>query len=315
MMKHPHFTIAPEVRVALDINGPIVALESTVITHGLPHPQNLELARDMEKHVRDMGVTPATVALLDGKIRIGLSDEELVRLADADSTLPTGGCAKVSHRDFATSILKKANGGTTVAGTMFAANMVGIKVFATGGIGGVHKESAFDISTDLHALADIPMIVVCAGAKSILDLPATLEYLETMGVPVVGYQTDEFPAFYSYESGLDISVRLDSPKEIAEFAQTHWNLGMRSAVLVANPVPETESISKSEMDPIIAKASKEALAKGIHGQKLTPFLLGRINELTGGKSLRANLALLLNNARLAAQIADEMSAKKKAWAI
>jgi len=309
MIKHPNFAIAPEVRIALDLGAPIVALESTVITHGLPRPQNLELARDMEKNVRDSGATPATVALLDGQIRIGLSDEELVRLSDADSTL------KVSHRDFATAIVKKANGGTTVAGTMFAANLAGIKVFATGGIGGVHKESSFDISTDLHALAEIPMIVVCAGAKAILDLPATLEYLETMGVPVVGYQTDEFPAFYSRESGLGVSVRLDSPKEIAEFAQTHWNLGMRSAVLVTNPVPETESISKSEMEPIIAKASAEAIQQGIHGQKLTPFLLSRISELTGGKSLHSNLALLLNNARLAAQIAEAIIGKKKGWAI
>jgi len=309
MIKHPNFAIAPEVRIALDLGAPIVALESTVITHGLPRPQNLELARDMEKNVRDSGATPATVALLDGQIRIGLSDEELVRLSDADSTL------KVSHRDFATAIVKKANGGTTVAGTMFAANMAGIKVFATGGIGGVHKESSFDISTDLHALAEIPMIVVCAGAKAILDLPATLEYLETMGVPVVGYQTDEFPAFYSRESGLGVSVRLDNPKEIAEFAQTHWNLGMRSAVLVTNPVPETESISKSEMEPIIAKASAEAIQQGIHGQKLTPFLLSRISELTGGKSLHSNLALLLNNARLAAQIAEAIIGKKKGWAI
>jgi len=309
MIKHPNFAIAPEVRIALDLGAPIVALESTVITHGLPRPQNLELARDMEKNVRDSGATPATVALLDGQIRIGLSDEELVRLSDADSTL------KVSHRDFATAIVKKANGGTTVAGTMFAANLAGIKVFATGGIGGVHKESSFDISTDLHALAEIPMIVVCAGAKAILDLPATLEYLETMGVPVVGYQTDEFPAFYSRESGLGVSVRLDNPKEIAEFAQTHWNLGMRSAVLVTNPVPETESISKSEMEPIIAKASAEAIQQGIHGQKLTPFLLSRISELTGGKSLHSNLALLLNNARLAAQIAEAIIGKKKGWAI
>ena len=308
-MKHPDFIIAPEIKIALDLDAPIVALESTVITHGLPRPQNLELARDMEKNVRDSRATPATVALLDGKIRIGLSDEELVRLSDADSTL------KVSHRDFATAIVKKANGGTTVAGTMFAANLAGIKVFATGGIGGVHKESSFDISTDLHALAEIPMIVVCAGAKAILDLPATLEYLETMGVPVVGYQTDEFPAFYSRESGLGVSVRLDSPKEIAEFAQTHWNLGMRSAVLVTNPVPETESISKSEMEPIIAKASAEAIQQGIHGQKLTPFLLSRISELTGGKSLHSNLALLLNNARLAAQIAEAIIGKKKGWAI
>jgi pseudouridylate synthase len=309
MIKHPNFTIAPEIKIALDLGAPVVALESTVITHGLPRPQNLELARDMEKNVRDTGAIPATVALLDGKICIGLSDEELVRLSDADSTL------KVSHRDFATAIVKKANGGTTVAGTMYAANMTGIKVFATGGIGGVHKESSFDISTDLHALADIPMIVVCAGAKAILDLPATLEYLETMGVPVVGYHTDEFPAFYSRESGFGVSVRLDSPKEISEFAQAHWNLGMRSAILVTNPVPETDAISKSEMAPILAKASAEAVEKGIHGQKLTPFLLGRISELTEGKSLRTNLALLLNNARLAAQIAEAMSSKKKVWAI
>jgi pseudouridine-5'-phosphate glycosidase len=311
MMKHPNFAIAPEIRIALDLGAPIVALESTVITHGLPRPQNLKLARDMEKQVRTFGATPATIALLDGQIRIGLSDEELVRLADAvaHTTL------KVSHRDFATAVVKKANGGTTVAGTMFAANMVGIKVFATGGIGGVHKESAFDISTDLRSLAEIPTVVICAGAKAILDLPATLEYLETMGVPVVGYQTDEFPAFYSRESGLNVSVRLDSAKEIAEFAQVHWNLGMKSGILVTNPIPETDAISNSEMEPIIAKASSEAIEQGIHGQKLTPFLLGRINELTKGKSLKANLALLLNNARLAAEIAGEMGSKKKNWAI
>ncbi len=305
-MKNPNLSLSPEIARALDLGAPIVALESTVITHGLPRPQNLELARAMEKNVRDSGATPATVALLDGKIRIGLSDLELVRLSDAkrDSAL------KVSHRDFATAIVKKMNGGTTVAGTMFASQMAGIKVFATGGIGGVHKESSFDISTDLRALAEIPMIVVCAGAKAILDLPATLEYLETMGVPVVGYQTDEFPAFYSRESGLGVSVRLDSPKEIADFAHAHWKLGMRSAVLVTNPVPETESIPKSEMEPIISKASAEAIQKGIHGQKLTPFLLSRISELTQGKSLRTNLALLLNNARLAARIAGEMKGKK-----
>ena len=297
------------------MGAPIVALESTVITHGLPHPQNLELARDMEKQVRENGATPATIALLDGKIRIGLSDLELIRLSESDSTLPTGGFAKVSHRDFATAIVKKLNGGTTVAGTMYAANMAGIKVFATGGIGGVHKESAFDISTDLRSLAEIPTIVVCAGAKAILDLPATLEYLETMGVPVIGYKTDEFPAFYSRESGLGVSARLDSPEEVAEFAKAHWNLGMRSGILVTNPIPETESISKSKLEPIIAKASAEAIEQGIHGQKLTPFLLNRIGELTKGKSLKANLALLLNNARLAAEIAKEMNAKKNEWAI
>ena len=308
-MKNANLTLSPEIARALNFGTPVVALESTVITHGLPQPQNLELARDMEQQVRDNDATPATVALLDGEIRIGLSDEELVRLSESESAL------KVSHRDFATAIVKKKNGGTTVAGTMFAAQLAGIKVFATGGIGGVHKESAFDISPDLRALADTPMIVVCAGAKAILDLPATLEYLETMGVPVVGYQTDEFPAFYSRESGLGVSARLDSPKEIADFAQAHWKLGMQSAVLVTNPVPEMQAISKLEMEPMILKASAEAIEQGIHGQSLTPFLLGRISELTEGKSLRTNLALLLNNARLAALIAGEMTTKKKVWAI
>lgn len=308
-MRHPNFQLTPEISRALLTGAPIVALESTVITHGLPRPQNLELARNMEKQIREHGATPATIALLDGKIRIGLTDEELVQLSESDATL------KVSHRDFATAIVKKANGGTTVAGTMYAANMTGIKVFATGGIGGVHKESSFDISTDLKSLAEIPTVVVCAGAKAILDLPATLEYLETMGVPVVGYQTDEFPAFYSRESGLKVSVRLDSPKEIAEFAKAHWNLGMKTGILVTNPIPEAESIPKSEMEPIIARASVEAMEKEIHGQALTPFLLGRIAELTQGKSLKANLALLLNNARLAAKIAKEMTARKKEWAL
>jgi pseudouridine-5'-phosphate glycosidase len=309
MIRHPHIQLSNEVARAINIGLPIVALESTVITHGLPKPQNIELARDMEKTIRDFGATPATIALLDGKIRIGLSDDELIRLADSESLL------KVSHRDFATAIVKKINGGTTVAGTMLAANMAGIKVFATGGIGGVHQESSFDVSTDLHSLAEIPTIVVCAGAKSILDLPATLETLETLGVPVIGYQTDEFPAFYSRESGLNVSARLDSPKEIADFAKAHWSLGMKSAVLVTNPIPETEAISKSKMEPMIAKASKEAVEGGIHGQQLTPFLLNRINELSKGKSLKANLVLLLNNARLAAEIAKEMNVKKKEWAI
>ena len=294
--------IAPsaEIARALQTNNPIVALESTVITHGLPHPQNIQLARDMEAAIRGEGATPATVALINGKIRIGLSDEELVQLAESKSPL------KVSHRDFATAIVKKSSGGTTVAGTMLAAHQAGIKVFATGGIGGVHKESSFDISTDLRALAEIPMIVVCAGAKAILDLPATLEYLETMAVPVVGYQTDKFPEFYSRDGNLDISVRLDSPQEIAEFAQAHWSLGLRSAVLVTNPIPVTDAIPKSEMEPIIRQASQEAKEKKIHGQALTPFLLQRISELTNERSLRANLALLLNNARLAAQISKAM---------
>jgi pseudouridine-5'-phosphate glycosidase len=288
---------APDVNRATRAGLPIVALESTVITHGLPRPQNLELARDMERAIREAGATPATIAFLDGRLHIGLNESELERLANEKEPY------KVGPRDFATVITEEACGGTTVAGTMFACKNTNIKVFATGGIGGVHRENPFDVSADLQALATIPMIVVCAGAKAILDLPATLEYLETMGVPVVGYGTDEFPAFYSRESGLDLSVKLDSPQEIVDFAKAHWDTGLQSAVLVTNPVPLAESIPKSGMDPLIEKASKEAKEKGIHGKEITPFLLDRINELTKGKSMRTNLALLLNNAHLAAQIA------------
>lgn len=294
-----------DVQMAANGNLPIVALESTVLTHGLPRPQNLQLARDMERAVREEGATPATIAFLDGHLHIGLNDTELERLANEDDA------HKVGPRDFATVITQGASGGTTVAGTMLACKHANIKVFATGGIGGIHRESQFDTSADLQALANIPMIVVCAGAKAILNLPATLEYLETMSVPVVGYGTDEFPAFYSRESGLDVSVKLDGPKDIVDFAKAHWGAGLQSAVLVANPVPITEAISKSEMEPIIEKASKEAKQKGIHGQKLTPFLLQRISELTHAKSMRANLSLLLNNARLAAQIAHALQISER----
>ena len=285
--------------------SPIVALESTVLTHGLPRPQNLQLARDMERAVREEGATPATVGFLDGRLHIGLSETELDRLANEKEVY------KVGPRDFATVISQRASGGTTVAGTMLACKHVNIKVFATGGIGGVHRESSFDISADLQALGTIPMIVVCAGAKAILDLPATLEYLETMSVPVVGYGTDEFPAFYSRESGLDVSVKLDTPQEIVDFAKAHWNTGLQSAVLVANPIPSADAIPKSEMEPIIEQASKEAQEKQIHGKDLTPFLLQRISELTKGKSMAANLSLLLNNARLAAQLAQALRVGEK----
>lgn len=305
MLSNMRISQSAEIVRALQTNIPVVALESTVITHGLPRPKNIQLARDMEAAIRSEGATPATIALMEGKVRIGLNDDEMTRLAESKSPL------KVSHRDFATAIIKKMSGGTTVAGTMLAAHNAGIKVFATGGIGGVHKESAFDISTDLRALAEIPMIVVCAGAKAILDLPATLEYLETMGVPVVGYQTDKFPEFYSRDGNLDVSVRLDSPKEIAAFAQAHGALGLHSAVLVANPIPEMDAIPKSEIEPMIQQASKEAAEQRIHGQALTPYLLQRISELTDGRSVRANLALLLNNARLAAQIAIAMAGDQR----
>jgi pseudouridine-5'-phosphate glycosidase len=298
------FNSSTEFANAIHNNAPIVALESTVLTHGLPRPQNLQLAQDMERVVRDNGAVPATIGLIDGQLHVGLSEQELHRLANEENVL------KVGPRDFATVLSKKLCGGTTVAGTMLACKHAGIKVFATGGIGGVHRESTFDISADLQALETIPMIVVCAGAKAILDLPATLEYLETMSVPVVGYGTDEFPAFYSRESGLDVSVRLDSPQEVVQFAEAHWKTGLQSAVLVANPVPETEAIPKSEMEPFIEQANREAHEQGIHGKGVTPFLLQRISELTGGKSMKANLALLLNNAHLAAQIASSLYAVK-----
>jgi pseudouridine-5'-phosphate glycosidase len=299
-----HYIFSSEISRAMKLNLPVVALESTVITHGLPHPQNLSLARDMEAAVRDEGAIPATIAVLRGQVRVGLTDQEIEDLSRARAL-------KISRRDVATAIIRKADGGTTVAGTMHVAHGAGIRVFATGGIGGVHRESRFDVSADLQALADTPMIVVCAGAKAILDLPATLEYLETLSVPVAGYRTADFPAFYSQDSGLQVSVQLDTPEEIAAFAQAHWDSGLKSAVLVANPIPSGDAIPRTEMEPIIARASEEAVRGKIHGQALTPFLLQRIKELSDGRSMNANLALLLNNAHLAAQIARVLSAGQR----
>jgi pseudouridine-5'-phosphate glycosidase len=292
------FSLSHTIRSVMDLNIPLVAIESTVITHGLPRPQNLSLARDMERIVRENGATPVTIAILDGVIHIGLTDAELERLANEEHV------RKISRRDFATAILNKECGGTTVAGTMFAAFQAGIKVFATGGIGGVHEVETLDISTDLQALADTPMVVVCAGAKAILDLPATLEYLETMAVPVIGYGTDEFPAFYSRQSGLSVSARLDSPQEVVAFAKTHWGLGMNSAILVCQPLSPKDEIPQEKIDGAIQQARREAHEQDIRGQPLTPFLLARLSELTSGESLKANLKLLHNNARLAAQIAQ-----------
>ncbi|MFZ5818292.1 MAG: pseudouridine-5'-phosphate glycosidase [Chloroflexota bacterium] len=300
-----YFTLSREISRALNLSLPIVALESTVITHGLPRPQNLSLARDMESRVREEGAVPATIAVLEGVVRVGLNEAELDQLAGAGDAL------KISQRDFATAIAQGASGGTTVAGTMFAAHAAGVRVFATGGIGGVHKEARFDVSTDLQALASIPMLVVCAGAKAILDLPATLEYLETMAVPVVGYQTEDFPAFYSRKSGLKVSATLASPEEVVEFAQAHWEIGMRSAVLVTQPIQADYEIPKETMDPLIVQASQEAVEKKVHGQELTPFQLQRLNELSNGRTLQANLALLLNNASLAAQIARAMAMRQR----
>jgi len=303
------FTVSHEISRALNLTLPVVALESTVVTHGLPRPQNLSLAQDMETAVREEGAVPATVGVLNGKVYVGMSEADLDTLANASKA------RKISQRDFAIAAVKEENGGTTVAGTMFAAHKAGIKAFATGGIGGVHRESAFDISADLQALASIPMIVVCAGAKAILDLPATLEYLETMSVPVVGYQTDVFPAFYSRDSGLKVSMKLDTPEEIVQLAQAHWEMGLHSAVLVAQPVPVGDEIPKSEMDYYVIQASQEATEKKKHGQELTPFLLQRLNELTDGRSLRSNLALLLNNAHLAAQVAKALAMTQRRMTI
>ncbi|MFZ6031270.1 MAG: pseudouridine-5'-phosphate glycosidase [Chloroflexota bacterium] len=299
MLSHLH--ISPTVNQALKTRKAVVALESTVITHGLPYPENHQLAQDMEAQVLAHGATPATVAVLDGQIHVGLESGQLARLArPADMR-------KISVRDFAPAIAQKASGGTTVAGTLLAAHAAGIQVFATGGIGGVHRQAPFDVSADLPQLARTPCVVVCAGAKSILDLPATLEMLETLGVPVIGYQSDDFPAFYSRSSGLKTSARAETPQEIATMAQAHWGLGLKGAVLVANPPPAATALPWEEVERVVLQALSEAQAQAIHGQAVTPFLLGRVSQLTHGASLHANLALLLDNARLAAEIAGHLA--------
>lgn len=302
-MKKDYLRYSPEISQAQQKKAPLVALESTVLTHGLPCPQNLQLAQDMDAQVRQYGATPATIAVLDGVIQVGLNEDQLDFLVKAEGLL------KVSRRDFATAIAKKESGGTTVAGTLIAAHAAGIQVFATGGIGGVHRQPAYDVSTDLQELARTPVIVVCAGAKAILDLPATLEYLETMGVPVVGYQTDEFPAFYSHSSGLPVSVRADSPEEVVDIANAHWGLGLNSAILVTVPPPRESALPVGDVEKAIEQALLEADESGVRGQASTPFLLSRVSELTGQASLKANLALLLNNARVAAEIAVALSKK------
>jgi pseudouridine-5'-phosphate glycosidase len=295
----PFFLLSPEISHALAMDLPVVALESTVITHGLPYPENLRLAQDMESEVRAAGATPATIAVLDGKVCVGLNQPKLERLANEAKE---NGLHKISTRDFAPVIARHESGGTTVAATLAAAFRTGIKVFATGGIGGVHRQAPFDVSADLEMLASTPLVVVCAGAKAILDLPATLERLETLGVPVIGYQTDEFPAFYSRSSQLKTSGRADTPEEAALIARSHWEMGFQSAVLVTIPLPVDLEVPRHIIDGAIQRALEEAQEQDVHGQQVTPFLLNRVAELTKGASLRANLALLVNNARLAAMI-------------
>lgn len=294
-------TIQPEIARALKNGRSVVALESAVITHGLPRPANFDTAREMEGIIRAGGAVPATIALLDGRVHIGLTSEELEKLANLDGT------RKISRRDFGYAIAKGLSGGTTVSGTMLAAAMAGIRVFATGGIGGVHRGSTFDISADLPELGKTPLVVVCAGAKAILDLPATLEVLETLGVLVAGYRTDDLPAFYSPHSGLPLDARFDTPEQVARAAQAQWDLGINGGLLVVQPIPSEDGIPAAEMDIAIRQAVEEAARQGISGPSTTPFLLARVKELSSGRSMQANLSLLRNNARLAAHIAAAFS--------
>lgn len=292
-----------EVSLALQTDKPVVALESAVITHGMPYPENFHIAQSMQDEIRSQEVTPATIAVMDGMVQIGLEEGQLERLSTDK------GMIKISRRDFAPAFAAKRSGGTTVAGTILAGRAAGLRVFATGGIGGIHRNAPFDVSPDLPVLACTPMVVVCAGAKAILDLPATIEYLETMGVPVVGYETDEFPAFYSRESGLRVQVSAQSVEEIAAIARSHWEMGFESAVLVVVPPPPETALQREAVDGAITLAVEELHKRKIYGQAVTPFLLNRVSELTGGDSLKTNIALLLNNARVAARIASILPAK------
>lgn len=299
-----YLSIAPEVHAALAEGRAVVALESTIITHGMPYPQNLEMAGKVEAEIRAHGAIPATVAIMDGKFRVGLEDEDLERLASEGHS-----AAKASRRDIAALLASGELAGTTVATTMMAANYAGIKVFATGGIGGVHRgaESSFDISADLAELGRTPVAVVCAGAKSILDIAKTLEVLETHGVPVLGFGTDDFPAFWARTSGLKVDRRYDNVADIARMLALQLGLGLGGA-LIANPIPAEEALEATEIEKHISAAIADAEREGVSGKKLTPFLLQRIFERTSGKSLTANIALVENNARVAAQIAVALAA-------
>jgi pseudouridine-5'-phosphate glycosidase len=295
--------IAPEVSRALATGAPVVALESALITHGFAPPANLDIAKRMEAVVREEGAQPCTVAVLRGTPRVGLSDDELARLASDQAA------RKISLRDLPPVLAQGDSGGTTVAATMHLAYRAGVGVLATGGIGGVHRGHPEDVSADLTTLASVPIVVVCAGAKAILDLPRTLEYLETHGVPVIGYRTGEFPAFYSRRSGLEVDARVDTPEKVAQIAQARAELGLSAALLVCAPVPEPDELSVDDAEAAIAQAIDEAEATGIAGKGLTPFLLARLVELTGGRARRANEALLLNNARVAARIAHALTGR------
>ena len=292
--------VIPEVKLAIQTGKPVVALESTVISHGLPRPQNLDTARRLQAVVRSEGAIPATVAILDGQVKIGLTDDELEVLANADQVV------KVSRRDFSNVVGRGLTGATTVAGTMIAASWAGIQVMATGGIGGVHRGEEPDVSADLPEIARTPMVVVCSGAKAILDLSATLEWLETHGVPVVGYGTDDLPGFYARSSGLPLEVRADTPASVSELWDTHTGLGMTGGMVVTVPPPEKEALSGTEIQSAINQALDQSVADGVRGKHTTPYLLQKVKELTGGASLQVNIALLENNARIASMISNKI---------
>lgn len=300
-----YVVLSQEVQEGMAKGLPVVALESTIISHGMPYPKNVEMARTVEQIIRDNGAVPATIAIIDGKIKIGLSDEELEMFGSSK------GIAKVSRRDMAAILASGKLGATTVATTMIGAELAGIKFFVTGGLGGVHRgwETTLDISADMDEFAQTNVTVICAGAKSILDLPATLEYLETKGVPVVGYQTENLPAFFTRDSGLKLPLSADSLEEIADMIRTKWELGLEGGVVVANPIPVEDAMDPDYINGIIADAVKEAEEKGIVGKDITPFLLGNIVEKTGGKSLEANIKLVENNARVGAKLAVEFFKK------
>jgi pseudouridine-5'-phosphate glycosidase len=302
-----YLTYTEEVRHALENRLPVVALETTIISHGMPYPQNVEMAKEVEQIIRDNGAVPATIGIMDGKIKIGLSESELEEFATNQSV------AKVSRRDIPYILATGKIGATTVAGTMIGAQLAGIHVFATGGIGGVHREGeiTWDVSADLTELAQTNVAVVCAGAKSILDIGRTLEYLETQGVPVIGFRTDEFPSFYSRESGYGVDFRLDTPEEVATLMDTKWKLGLNGGLVIANPVQEADALDHREMEAVIVTALQEAKEKGITGKKVTPFLLDRVKQLTAGKSLQTNIALVKHNAEVAAKIAVALSVRQK----
>ena len=298
-----YLEVSQEVKEALENNKPVVALESTIISHGMPYPQNFETALKVEKIIRDNGAVPATIAIINGKLKVGLSESEIEFLGKEGSKI-----IKVSRRDLAYIVANKLNGATTVATTMIIAELAGVRVFATGGIGGAHRgaETTMDISADLEELSNTNVAVVCAGAKSILDLGLTLEYLETHGVPVLGYQTKQLPAFYTRESGFELDYRIDTPEEIAKIITTKWELGLEGGVVIANPIPEEYSMDYNLITESIENAVKEAEKNGIKGKETTPFLLGKIKEITKGASLEANIQLVYNNAKLASKIAGSM---------